>query len=32
MPEFYFGRYDIKTKSVKDLYEGKFKIIELNGM
>ncbi|MFA7298162.1 MAG: hypothetical protein WC010_00805 [Candidatus Absconditabacterales bacterium] len=29
---FYFGRYDIKTNNKEDLYEGKFKIIELNGM
>lgn len=29
---FYFGRYDIKAKSVEDLCKGNFKIIELNGM
>lgn len=29
---FYFGRYDIKTKSVEALYQWQFKIIELNGM
>lgn len=29
---FYFGRYDIKTKSVDALYQWNFKIIELNGM
>lgn len=29
---FYFGRYDIRCRSVEDLYEGKFfKILELNG-
>ncbi len=32
IPEFYFGRYDLKAKSLEDLYAGKFKIIELNGM
>jgi hypothetical protein len=30
---FYFGRYDIKAKSLEDLYAGKnFKIMELNGV
>lgn len=29
---FYFGRYDIKAKSVKALEQWQFKIIELNGM
>lgn len=29
---FYFGRFDLRCKSVEDLYEGRnFKIIELNG-
>jgi hypothetical protein len=28
---FYFGRYDIKTDSEEDLYNGIFKIVELNG-
>jgi hypothetical protein len=28
---YYFGRYDIKTDSEEDLYNGKFKIVELNG-
>jgi len=32
IPEFYFGRYDLKVKSREDLYAGKFKIMELNGM
>ena len=32
MPEFYFGRYDIKAKSIEDMYQWNFKIIELNGM
>lgn len=29
---FYFGRYDLRCKSIEDLYEGEhFKILELNG-
>ena len=29
---FYYGRFDIRCKSIKDLYNGKnFKILELNG-
>ncbi len=28
---YYFGRYDIKVNSVEDLYNGIFKIVELNG-
>ena len=28
---FYFGRYDLRCASTKDLYEGKIKIMELNG-
>ena len=28
---FYFGRYDVRCSSVEDLYEGKVKILELNG-
>jgi len=32
IPQFYFGRYDIKYNSLAELAEGKnFKIIELNG-
>ena len=32
LPEFYFGRFDIKYNSLKDLKNGKnFKIIEING-
>ena len=32
IPQFYFGRYDIKYNSLEELSEGKnFKIIELNG-
>lgn len=29
---FYFGRYDIKAKTVEDMEQWNFKIIELNGM
>jgi RimK-like ATP-grasp domain len=28
---FYFGRYDLRCASIEDLYEGKVKIMELNG-
>jgi hypothetical protein len=28
---FYFGRYDLRCASVEDLYQGKVKIMELNG-
>ncbi|MEM7163666.1 MAG: hypothetical protein AAF487_14655 [Bacteroidota bacterium] len=29
---FYFGRYDVRCRSIEDLYDGKnFKILELNG-
>ncbi len=28
---FYFGRYDLRCVSIEDLYEGKVKIMELNG-
>ncbi len=28
---FYFGRYDLRCSSIEDLYEGKIKIMELNG-
>ena len=28
---FYFGRYDLRCASIDDLYEGKVKIMELNG-
>ncbi len=32
IPEFYFGRFDLKTKSYDDLKDGKnFSILELNG-
>ena len=32
IPGFYYGRYDLKVKNLDDLYDGKFKIMELNGM
>lgn len=28
---FYFGRYDLRCASLEELYEGKIKIMELNG-
>lgn len=28
---FYFGRYDLRCASLEDMYEGKIKIMELNG-
>jgi hypothetical protein len=31
IPGFYFGRYDLRCASLEDLYEGKIKIMELNG-
>lgn len=31
IPDFYFGRYDIRVKSYDDLYKGNIKIMELNG-
>jgi hypothetical protein len=32
IPGFYYGRYDIRCKSLEDLYEGRhLKIMELNG-
>ncbi|MCX6824299.1 MAG: hypothetical protein NT085_04180 [candidate division SR1 bacterium] len=32
IPGFYYGRYDVKVKNIEDLYTGKYKIMELNGM
>ncbi len=32
VPNFHFGRYDIKARNVEELQKGEFKIIELNGM
>ncbi len=31
IPGYYFGRYDLKVRSIDDLYAGNFRIIELNG-
>ncbi|HYF67051.1 MAG TPA: hypothetical protein VD884_02895 [Ohtaekwangia sp.] len=31
IPGFYFGRYDLRCKSIQDLYTGNIKIMELNG-
>ena len=31
IPEFYFGRFDLRCASVSDLYTGQIKIMELNG-
>lgn len=31
IPDFYFGRYDVRCRSLADLYEGKVLIMELNG-
>jgi hypothetical protein len=28
---FYFGRFDLRCGSIEDLYEGKVKVLELNG-
>jgi hypothetical protein len=28
---FYFGRYDLRCASIEDLYEGRVKVMELNG-
>jgi hypothetical protein len=28
---FYFGRFDLRCKSIQDLYNGNIKIVELNG-
>ena len=30
--DFYYGRYDVKANSLTDLYEGKVKIMEVNGV
>ena len=33
LPEFYYGRIDLKTKSIDDLYKGKnIKLLEINGV
>lgn len=31
VPGFYFGRFDLRCASLDDLYQGKVKILELNG-
>ncbi|MDH5365884.1 MAG: hypothetical protein OEW67_02800 [Cyclobacteriaceae bacterium] len=31
MQGFYYGRFDLRCDSISDLYQGKFKIMELNG-
>lgn len=31
IPGFYFGRFDLRCASIEDLYDGKIKIMELNG-
>lgn len=31
IPQFYYGRFDVKAASVAALVEGKFKIMEVNG-
>ena len=32
IPNFYVGRYDIKTSSLEDLLDGKMQVMELNGI
>ena len=29
---FYFGRYDVRAASIEELQEGRFKVLELNGV
>jgi hypothetical protein len=31
IPGFYYGRFDLRVASIDDLYQGKIKIMELNG-
>lgn len=31
IPGFYFGRFDLRCASIEDLYQGKIKVVELNG-
>jgi len=31
IPDFYFGRFDLRCKRIEDLYSGDVKIMELNG-
>lgn len=32
IPGFYYGRFDLRVNSLEDLYAGKIKILELNGI
>ncbi|GHB59373.1 D-alanine--D-alanine ligase [Persicitalea jodogahamensis] len=32
IPGFYYGRFDLRVNSLNDLYAGKIKILELNGV
>ncbi len=32
MPDFYYGRFDVKAESFEDLINGDFKIMEVNGI
>ncbi len=32
IPGFYYGRFDLRVNSLEDLYAGKVKILELNGI
>lgn len=32
MPDFYYGRFDVKANSLEDLKKGLFRIIEVNGV
>lgn len=32
MPDFYYGRFDVKAKSFEDLKTGSFKVMEVNGI
>ncbi len=32
MPDFYYGRFDVKAKSLEELKKGLFKVMEVNGI
>lgn len=32
MPDFYYGRFDVKAKSIEALKKGEFKVMEINGI
>jgi hypothetical protein len=32
LPDFYFGRYDVRASSIEDFQQGRFKVIEVNGV